>query len=239
MTIDDLASKHGFTKDVDYWQHKQSGQWILKHDSVEKIANAEDIRIQKIESLYQSETSCRFLITMGKWVHGACEEVIITTGEADKSNCTNAYLVAMAEKRGKDRAILKLIKAYEYGISSEEEADDFKQSKPKASKPKQQKDKPKTIPPVDLKQVEVANPHYDKVVNELGGIPLGDGESDDEWNGLEVVKFGKYRNNSGDKSNDITWAGLPIDYLQASWWDTMNSEGLKNKCKLELKRRSK
>jgi len=109
----------------------------------------------------------------------------------------------------------------------------------KASKPKQQKDKPKTIPPVNLKDQEVPNPHYDKVVNELGGIPLGDGESDDEWNGLEVVKFGKYRNNSGDKSNDITWAGLPIDYLQASWWDTMNSEGLKNKCKLELKRRSK
>ena len=126
MNIKDLAKKHNFKKDVDYWQHKQSGQWILKHDSVEKIANAEDIRIQKIESLYQSETSCRFLITMGKWVDGSCEEVIITTGEADKSNCTNAYLAAMAEKRGKDRAILKLINAYEYGIYSDVEADDFK-----------------------------------------------------------------------------------------------------------------
>ena len=91
MTIDDLAGKHGFKRDVDYWQHKQSGQWILKHDSIEKIANAEDIRIQKIESLYQSETSCRFLVTMGKWVNGSCEEVIITTGEADKSNCIKTY----------------------------------------------------------------------------------------------------------------------------------------------------
>ena len=232
MTIDDLASKHGFTKDVDYWQHKQSGQWILKHDSVEKIANAEDIRIQKIESLYQSETSCRFLITMGKWVHGACEEVIITTGEADKSNCTNAYLVAMAEKRGKDRAILKLIKAYEYGISSEEEADDFKQSKPKASKPKQQKDKPKTIPPVNLKDQEVPNPHYDKVVNELGGIPLGDGESDDDgWSGNEIIKFGKYR--------DVAWKDC-LDENYIGWLANSSKVDWQRELALkELKRRSK
>ena len=31
-----------------------------------------------------------------------------------------------AEKRGVDRCVLKLINAYEYGISSEVEADDFK-----------------------------------------------------------------------------------------------------------------
>ncbi len=99
--------------------------------------------------------------------------------------------------------------------------------------------KPKTIPPVNLKDQEVPNPAYD-AAKDLGGIPLGDGETDDDdWNGEEVVKFGKYRNNSGNRDNDITWAGLPLDYLQASWWDTMNSEGLKNKCKSELKRRSK
>lgn len=235
MTIDDLAGKHGFKRDVDYWQHKQSGQWILKHDSVEKIANAEDIRIQKIESLYQSETSCRFLITMGKWVHGACEEVIITTGEADKSNCTNAYLAAMAEKRGKDRAILKLIKAYEYGISSEEEADDFKESKPKVANTK-----PETIPPVNLKDQEVPNPAYDAAVNDLGGIPLGDGETDDdEWTGEEVVRFGKYRNNSGNKDNDITWKRLPYEYLRADWWNTLKSDELKEKCRKEINRRNK
>ena len=226
MTIDDLAGKHGFKRYVDYWQHKQSGQWILKHDSVEKIANAEDIRIQKIESLYQSETSCRFLITMGKWVHGACEEVIITTGEADKSNCTNAYLAAMAEKRGKDRAILKLIKAYEYGISSEEEADDFKESKPKVANTK-----PKTIPPVNLKDQEVPNPHYDAAINDLGGMPLGDDEVDDDWTGNEVCKFGKYK--------DVKW----VDILDDSWiiWVSTSSkvDWQRELATKELKRRSK
>ena len=233
MTIDDLANKHGFTKDVDYWQHKQSGQWILKHDSIEKIANAEDIRIQKVESLYQSETSCRFLVTMGKWVNGSCEEVIITTGEADKSNCINAYLAAMAEKRGKDRAILKLIKAYEYGISSEEEADDFKQSKPKVAN---------TKPPVNLKDVEVPNPAYDAAVKDLGGIPLGDGESDststftsatddDDFTGNEIIRFGKYVN--------VKWCDV-IDENYLTWLATKSKvEWQRDLATKELKRRSK
>ena len=50
---------------------------------------------------------------------------IWTTGEANGDNCTMNYLMAMSEKRGKDRIILKLINAYEYGIYSDVEADDF------------------------------------------------------------------------------------------------------------------
>ena len=52
--------------------------------------------------------------------------MIWTIGEADSKNCKNLYIGSMSEKRGKDRAILKLINAYEYGIYSDVEADDFK-----------------------------------------------------------------------------------------------------------------
>ena len=133
MNIKDLAKKHNFKKDVDYWQHKQSGQWILKHNSIEKIANSESIKIQKIESLYQSETSCRFLITMGKWIDDQCVDIVTTSGEADGKNCKMAYISCMAEKRGRDRAILKLLNAYEYGIYSDSETfvDDFDSKKDK------------------------------------------------------------------------------------------------------------
>jgi len=51
------------------------------------------------------------------------------TGEANGQNCTAEYYGAMAEKRAKDRVILKLINAYEYGIYSEVEADTFKKQK--------------------------------------------------------------------------------------------------------------
>lgn len=96
----------------------------------------------------------------------------------------------------------------------------------------QQKDKPKTIPPVNLKDQEVPNPHYDKVVNELGGIPLGDNESDDdEWTGNEICKFGKYK--------DVAW----ISILDDSWisWVSSSSkvQWQRELATKELKRRSK
>ena len=60
---------------------------------------------------------------------------IETTGEANALNCTAEYYFAMAEKRGRDRVILKLINAYEYGIYSDVEADDFeKHDKPPTEK---------------------------------------------------------------------------------------------------------
>ena len=52
--------------------------------------------------------------------------VMWKTGEADNKNCKNLYYFAMAEKRAKDRVCLALINAYEYGIYSDVEADDFK-----------------------------------------------------------------------------------------------------------------
>ena len=96
----------------------------------------------------------------------------------------------------------------------------------------QQKDKPKTIPPVNLKDQEVPNPVYDAAVNDLGGIPLGDGETDDdEWTGNEVCRFGKYK--------DVKW----VDILDDSWikWVSTSSkvEWQRELATKELKRRSK
>ena len=51
---------------------------------------------------------------------------ITSVGEADNRNSKNNYYGSMAEKRGIDRCVLKLIQAYQYGIYSEVEADDFK-----------------------------------------------------------------------------------------------------------------
>ena len=58
-----------------------------------------------------------------------CDKVMWADGEADNSNCKNNYKFAMASKRAIDRVILKLINAYEYGIYSDVEADDFKKPK--------------------------------------------------------------------------------------------------------------
>ena len=51
-------------------------------------------------------------------------------GESAPYNTKNSYPYAMAEKRAKDRVILKLIGMHG-DTYSEDEADDFKNSKPK------------------------------------------------------------------------------------------------------------
>ena len=120
MNIKELAEKYELTND-DFWKHKQSGKWILTHDACTIISHKEEIKLESFDSLYQSDNECRFLIGMSK-----DGRIVKSVGEAGKSNCTSKYLGCMAEKRGRDRCVLKLINAYEYGIYSEEESDDFK-----------------------------------------------------------------------------------------------------------------
>ena len=120
MNIKELAKKYGLIEG-DFWNHKQSGQWILTHDAVEKIATIEGIVLVNIETLNSEKDLVRFLITMAKG-----DVTITSVGEADDKNCFSGYKGCMAEKRGVDRCVLKLINAYEYGVSSEVEADDFK-----------------------------------------------------------------------------------------------------------------
>jgi hypothetical protein len=57
------------------------------------------------------------------------DQVEWSIGEATPYNNKNSYPFAMAEKRAKDRVILKLINIAGY-VYSEEEADDFKASRP-------------------------------------------------------------------------------------------------------------
>ena len=125
MNISDLGKKYKLDGKVDVW--KCHDNWILTHDAITKIAHMENIKLSKIESIYQSETSCRFLITMVKEdKDGNVIDSITTVGEADTKNCKMGYISSMGEKRGIDRAVLKLIKAYEWGVYSEIEAEAFK-----------------------------------------------------------------------------------------------------------------
>ena len=77
--------------------------------------------------IYCDVLRCIDLITMVKEdKDGNVIASITSVGEADNRNSKNNYYGSMAEKRGIDRCVLKLINAYEYGVFSEVEADDFK-----------------------------------------------------------------------------------------------------------------
>ena len=119
MNIKELSKKYNLTKE-DYWQESRSKKWIISHDACEKIADMEGIIFGPPQVLNSEQNFVRMVISGKKG-----EVLMWSIGEADNKNCKNLYFGAMAEKRGKDRVILKLINAYEYGIYSDVEADNF------------------------------------------------------------------------------------------------------------------
>ena len=102
------------------------GTPVVLHKALELVAAHKKITFEPpvmIEASAESKTVV-MLVTgrMG-------DQVEWSIGEATPYNNKNSYPFAMAEKRAKDRVILKLINVAGY-VYSEEEADDFKASRP-------------------------------------------------------------------------------------------------------------
>ena len=125
MDIKDLAARYGLGKG-DFWEMKFGGRsnWIITHDACEKIAHKEEIVFHKPEIFRDNNSNVAMLGEASKG-----DKFIWTTGEASPTNNKMSYNWAMCEKRLKDRLTLKMINAYEYGVYSEVEADNFKKAK--------------------------------------------------------------------------------------------------------------
>ena len=114
------------------WEVRAGGAWAIKHSALERVAAENKINFEPpavIESSSADKTVA-LLITahMG-------DRMEWTFGEASPANNKNAYCYAMAEKRGKDRCILKLLKAHGV-VYSESEADEFTQGAKATQLPK-------------------------------------------------------------------------------------------------------
>jgi hypothetical protein len=109
----------------DVWEVQ--GNPVVKHQALERLSSALRIIWHKPEVL-RAERDEAVLIVTGNLPSGPSEwsigEAVIGQNLLAR-NKTAVYPYAMAEKRAKDRVILKL--AGLYGSHSEEEADDFKQ----------------------------------------------------------------------------------------------------------------
>lgn len=121
--IAEVLKAHGFGPESAWDCH---GTWVVYHHVLEQIAVKANItfdapHIVQADGLNKVAAIC-VTGNMG-------DKTEWSIGEAAPANNKNAYPFAMAEKRGKDRVILKLIGLH--GIAySEEEADDFKGGKP-------------------------------------------------------------------------------------------------------------
>lgn len=100
------------------------GSWVAYHRAVEEIGAKAGVSFSRPEILErESEKGIVAVLCFGKLK----DREEWSVGECSPKNNKNAYPYAMAEKRAKDRVILKLVGLHGH-VYSEEESDDFKVS---------------------------------------------------------------------------------------------------------------
>lgn len=102
------------------------GVWVAYHKAIERIAARANITFD-MPQIIEASAANKIVAIAVRGVMGDKSEW--SFGEAAPSNNKNAYPYAMAEKRAKDRVVLKLIGLHG-AVYSEEEADDFKEPAP-------------------------------------------------------------------------------------------------------------
>ncbi len=114
-----LYKKYNLTKD-DYFKHKF--YTIITRSGIDKIQAQAGINIEYMLQYNSADNKCVIIQAFAQMG----EVQIQTFGEASPGNTTNAYPVAMAEKRAMSRACLKLTGFYSLQVFGEDEADEFK-----------------------------------------------------------------------------------------------------------------
>jgi len=129
QSIADLLNDINATRD-DVWEVRR-GTWVVKHKTLERIAVHLDIKFDSPKIIHADMDSKQAAIEVSRRIG---ENTAWSIGEAAPYNNKNAYPFAMAEKRAKDRVILKLAGIHGDAYS-EEEADDFKHPSSKEDDP--------------------------------------------------------------------------------------------------------
>ena len=108
---------------------------MIYHKALERIAAQAQIQFDPPSIVRAERDEAVILVTgrMGERIEWSIGEALIGVNYR-VSGKQAAYVYAMAEKRAKDRVILKLIELHGL-VYSEEEADEFKQASPGASEP--------------------------------------------------------------------------------------------------------
>jgi hypothetical protein len=147
--IADFMEKHGVTSD-EIWLVAGGKNYAIKHKALERIAADNGIKFDR-PSVIEANSAEKIAVvcvfgTMGdrtEWSFGEAAPYNYRTTEK-----MAAYPYAMAEKRAKDRVVLKLLNTH-CTLYSEDEADDFKQPRenPHVNRPEDMSDaKPKIDP---------------------------------------------------------------------------------------------
>jgi hypothetical protein len=120
--IQEIATKFDLKAD-ELWQVHGS-TWVIKHKAIERIGAQLGI-CWHAPQIIEGKTADKTVVVL---VTGSIDSRLEWSfGEASPANNKNAYPWAMAEKRGKDRVVLKFLAAHG-DVYSEEEAEDFRKA---------------------------------------------------------------------------------------------------------------
>jgi hypothetical protein len=136
----------------DVWQVQSAT--VIKHKALERLAAAAKIEFERPQVLRAERDEAVILVSgkLGERSEWSVGEALVNVNYRVTGKMA-AYVYAMAEKRAKDRVILKL--AGLHGLYSEDEADEFKES---SSAPQQGRNAaPASSPSAPPRQAGAAN----------------------------------------------------------------------------------
>ena len=155
--ITDTLAKFGEPMAGNVW--RVQGTVVIYHKALERIAAQAQIRFDPPTIVRAERDEAVILVSgrMGERLEWSIGEALVGVNYR-VSGKQAAYVYAMAEKRAKDRVILKLIELHGL-VYSEEEADEFKQGRPGLSESQATLEEPDTavevVAPVSTVEAEM------------------------------------------------------------------------------------
>jgi hypothetical protein len=123
--LNGLVKRHNLVVNEDIWKDEHLGFSIIKLTGIEKIQTNLNIRVTFEDIVIEREFAVIKATATGQY-NSVQSYGSVVRGKKPDGNHVGTYIVEMAEKRAKNRAVLKLCGAYKYGLYSEDESDDFK-----------------------------------------------------------------------------------------------------------------
>jgi hypothetical protein len=171
------------------------GVWVAYHKAIERIAAKAGV-VFDMPVVIEANTERKVVSIVVAGSMGDKREW--SFGEASPANCKNSYVYAMAEKRAKDRVVLKLVGLHGM-VYSEEESDDFKP---------QSAATPNTVTGPAIKANAAAKPPVDEFPLRAGWEwQAGDPPSKSSAKLKEEGGFGEFSDDLNDCLNlsDLKW----------------------------------
>ena len=213
--VKDILQELDIYNQTHIWQHKQSNQYIIKHMALEKIATHKKI-VFDMPQIIEADSKNQIAVVCVKGKMGNVEEWSI--GEASPKNNFNPYCFAMAEKRAKDRVILKLIGLHGEVYSSAEMMEEEPKEQPKDTSKSSKLD---DLTKDDNKVIELIKSKLPRAILKIDGKLSKD----------DAGKWGALMKEQLSDANNVNTLTELANEVSDVWNDNSKAQNIQNLCK--------